>query len=99
MTAAALQTRFCELVGVRYPIVQTGMGWVAGPRLVAATAEAGGHEPAKVFAIMPAKGACGATTIASNFAFQCKRLGKKVLLADMDALTGTLSFMLKVVKR
>ena len=29
-------------MGVRYPIVQTGMGWVAGPRLVAATAEAGG---------------------------------------------------------
>jgi NAD(P)H-dependent flavin oxidoreductase YrpB (nitropropane dioxygenase family) len=28
-------------VGVDYPIVQTGMGWVAGPRLVAATAEAG----------------------------------------------------------
>jgi NAD(P)H-dependent flavin oxidoreductase YrpB (nitropropane dioxygenase family) len=38
----ALRTRFCELVGVRYPIVQTGMGWVAGPRLVAATAAAGG---------------------------------------------------------
>jgi NAD(P)H-dependent flavin oxidoreductase YrpB (nitropropane dioxygenase family) len=37
----ALTTRFCRLVGVRYPIVQTGMGWVAGPRLVAATAEAG----------------------------------------------------------
>ncbi len=37
----ALTTRFCQLVGVRYPIVQTGMGWVAGPRLVAATAEAG----------------------------------------------------------
>jgi NAD(P)H-dependent flavin oxidoreductase YrpB (nitropropane dioxygenase family) len=29
-------------VGVPYPIVQTGMGWVAGPRLVAATANAGG---------------------------------------------------------
>jgi NAD(P)H-dependent flavin oxidoreductase YrpB (nitropropane dioxygenase family) len=28
-------------VGVRYPIIQTGMGWVAGPRLVAATANAG----------------------------------------------------------
>jgi NAD(P)H-dependent flavin oxidoreductase YrpB (nitropropane dioxygenase family) len=27
---------------VRYPVVQTGMGWVAGPRLVAATSEAGG---------------------------------------------------------
>lgn len=38
----ALDTRFCRLVGVRYPIVQTGMGWVAGPRLVAATADAGG---------------------------------------------------------
>jgi NAD(P)H-dependent flavin oxidoreductase YrpB (nitropropane dioxygenase family) len=38
----ALRTRLCRLVGVRYPIVQTGMGWVAGPRLVAATANAGG---------------------------------------------------------
>ena len=37
----ALKTKLCELVGVRYPIVQTGMGWVAGPRLVSATAEAG----------------------------------------------------------
>jgi len=37
----ALRTRLCELVGVRYPIVQTGMGWVAGPRLVAATANSG----------------------------------------------------------
>jgi NAD(P)H-dependent flavin oxidoreductase YrpB (nitropropane dioxygenase family) len=39
---AALHTRFCDLVGVRLPIVQTGMGWVAGPRLVSATANAGG---------------------------------------------------------
>lgn len=39
---AALHTRFCELVGVRYPIVQTGMGWVAGSHLVTATAKAGG---------------------------------------------------------
>jgi NAD(P)H-dependent flavin oxidoreductase YrpB (nitropropane dioxygenase family) len=38
----ALHTPFCDLVGIEYPIVQTGMGWVAGPRLVAATAEAGG---------------------------------------------------------
>jgi len=38
----ALQTKLCHRVGVRYPIVQTGMGWVAGPRLVAATAAAGG---------------------------------------------------------
>ena len=38
----ALRTRFCELVGVKYPVVQTGMGWVAGARLVTATAHAGG---------------------------------------------------------
>lgn len=36
-----LRTSLCDLVGVRYPIVQTGMGWVAGPKLVSATANAG----------------------------------------------------------
>ncbi len=38
----ALRTPFCERVGIEVPVVQTGMGWVAGPRLVAATAAAGG---------------------------------------------------------
>ena len=42
MTHAALHTRVCELFGVEYPIVQTGMGWVSGAGLTAATAEAGG---------------------------------------------------------
>jgi NAD(P)H-dependent flavin oxidoreductase YrpB (nitropropane dioxygenase family) len=37
-----VNTALTELVGVRHPVVQTGMGWVAGPRLVAATAEASG---------------------------------------------------------
>jgi NAD(P)H-dependent flavin oxidoreductase YrpB (nitropropane dioxygenase family) len=37
-----LRTRLTELTGVRHPVVQTGMGWVAGPRLVSATADAGG---------------------------------------------------------
>ncbi|MGP3923153.1 NAD(P)H-dependent flavin oxidoreductase [Streptomyces sp. 8N616] len=36
-----METAFTELAGVRHPIVQTGMGWVAGPRLVSATANAG----------------------------------------------------------
>ncbi|MEU5834679.1 nitronate monooxygenase [Streptomyces diacarni] len=39
--AGPLSTPLTSLVGVRHPLVQTGMGWVAGPRLVAATAEAG----------------------------------------------------------
>ena len=42
MTHPALHTRACELFGVQYPIVQTGMGWVAGARLTAATSAAGG---------------------------------------------------------
>jgi NAD(P)H-dependent flavin oxidoreductase YrpB (nitropropane dioxygenase family) len=37
-----LKTALTDLVGVRHPVVQTGMGWVAGPRLVSATANAGG---------------------------------------------------------
>ncbi|TCO46701.1 NAD(P)H-dependent flavin oxidoreductase [Actinocrispum wychmicini] len=37
-----MKTALTSLVGVEHPVVQTGMGWVAGPRLVAATAEAGG---------------------------------------------------------
>ena len=37
-----LATELTRLVGVRHPVVQTGMGWVAGPRLVSATANAGG---------------------------------------------------------
>ncbi len=53
--------------------------------------------PAKVYCIIPAKGACGASTIACNLAFQFKRLGfKRILLADMDPLTGILSFLLKL---
>jgi len=38
----SLHTRACELFGVRYPIVQTGMGYVSGSQLTAATANAGG---------------------------------------------------------
>jgi pilus assembly protein CpaE len=52
----------------------------------------------KVYCIMPGKGACGATTLACNLAFQLHRLNpaKKVLLADLDPATGTLSFLLKL---
>jgi hypothetical protein len=38
---AALHTPLLDLLGCRYPIVQTGMGWVAGPKLVSATSNAG----------------------------------------------------------
>ena len=38
----ALHTAACTLFGIDVPIVQTGMGWVAGVPLAAATSEAGG---------------------------------------------------------
>jgi pilus assembly protein CpaE len=53
--------------------------------------------PGKVYCVMPAKGGCGASTIASNFAHQLKRQAdKRILLADLDPLAGTLSFLLKI---
>ncbi|MEP1471538.1 MAG: nitronate monooxygenase [Halieaceae bacterium] len=36
-----LQTRLTEKLGCRYPIVQTAMGWVADPKLVAGSCNAG----------------------------------------------------------
>ncbi|MGH8977199.1 MAG: NAD(P)H-dependent flavin oxidoreductase [Acidimicrobiia bacterium] len=36
-----MRTPLCEVFGIDVPIVQTGMGWVAGARLVTATAAAG----------------------------------------------------------
>lgn len=41
-THPALATPACELFGVELPIVQTGMGWVSGAKLTAATSAAGG---------------------------------------------------------
>lgn len=42
MIEQQLRTPFTDLVGVPHPVVQTGMGWVSGPRLVSGTANAGG---------------------------------------------------------
>ncbi|MEV0947611.1 (3aS,4S,5R,7aS)-5-hydroxy-7a-methyl-1-oxo-octahydro-1H-indene-4-carboxyl-CoA dehydrogenase [Rhodococcus sp. NPDC049939] len=39
---STLRTALTDLVGIEHPVVQTGMGWVAGSRLVAGTANAGG---------------------------------------------------------
>ncbi len=40
-TPPRIRTPLTELTGVDHPIIQTGMGWVAGARLVSATANAG----------------------------------------------------------
>jgi NAD(P)H-dependent flavin oxidoreductase YrpB (nitropropane dioxygenase family) len=36
-----LHTPLCDLLGIRFPILQTAMGWVATPELVAASCNAG----------------------------------------------------------
>ena len=51
----------------------------------------------KVINLISAKGACGATTIACALSYEWKRLGtQRVLLADLDPLTGMVSFLLKI---
>lgn len=52
---------------------------------------------AKIYMVAPAKGACGASTIAGTIAFHFRKLGsQKVLLADLDPYAGTISFQLKL---
>ncbi len=41
-TKSLLHTPLCDLLGIRYPICQAGMGYVARSRLAAAVSEAGG---------------------------------------------------------
>ena len=61
------------------------------------SSDGAGGSGAKVLCVMPVKGACGASTVATNLAFQWKRTGsKRVLLADLDPATGTQSFLLKL---
>lgn len=50
-----------------------------------------------VCCVMPVRGGCGATTLACNLAHHWKKAdSKRVLLADLDPLAGTVSFVLKI---
>lgn len=40
--AISLDTRLTELLGCKYPVIQTAMGWIADPKLVSGTCNAGG---------------------------------------------------------
>ncbi|MEO7571538.1 MAG: nitronate monooxygenase [Acidimicrobiales bacterium] len=51
----ALRTRFCDLVGCGLPVVQTGMGWVSGANLTAATSAAGGFGILAAVTMTPAQ--------------------------------------------
>ena len=41
MANNVLNTPLCKLLGCEYPVIQTAMGWIADPRLVAANCNAG----------------------------------------------------------
>lgn len=56
----------------------------------------GSGKAGRIIALVPAKGACGASTIASGLTFHWKKKSNKTLLADLDPLTGTVSFLLKL---
>ena len=67
----------------------------AAMRRLPAASDAQSH--ARVVGVLTAKGASGATTMACNLAWQLKRTGvNRVLLCDLDPLTGTVSFLLKL---
>ena len=56
-----------------------------------------GETGGRVYCVMPGKGACGATTVACHLAFALKReKSDRVLLADLDWMTGTVGFLLKL---
>lgn len=54
-------------------------------------------DPGKTIGVLPAKSGSGASTLACCLAWQLRgRAENRVLLADLDPLTGTLSFLLKL---
>jgi len=54
-------------------------------------------EQGRVVSVIPAKGGCGASTISFNLAMQLKRSGSaRTLLADLDPVTGTQAFQMKL---
>lgn len=47
-----MKTKLTELLGIRYPVIQGGMAWVAEHRLASAVSEAGGWG-SSVRAVLP----------------------------------------------
>jgi pilus assembly protein CpaE len=66
-------------------------------RLNTKIGELNGNPESRMVCVMPAKGACGATTLATTLAYQWKKSSqKRFLLGDLDPMAGTLSFLLKI---
>ena len=77
------------------PLAQPQMK-AACDRVLQLRRSTGSRSGGRVFCVIPVKGACGATTVAANLPVCIKRNGLgRVLLCDMDPVTGTVSFQLK----
>ena len=48
-----LHTELCDMLGIKYPVLQAGMGGIAGPRLAAAVSNAGGLGVLGATAVQP----------------------------------------------
>jgi pilus assembly protein CpaE len=66
-------------------------------RLAERTAAPEAQNTSRIWAVMPGKGSCGSTTLAVNLAFRLAAVGMgRVLLADLDLLTGSVDFHLNL---
>ncbi|MGD0666234.1 MAG: cellulose synthase operon protein YhjQ/BcsQ [Bryobacteraceae bacterium] len=66
-------------------------------RLSAKHPAAGAGKSAVVCVVFPAKPGSGASTLAAQLASEMKRMGlERVLLADLDSMTGSIGFQLKL---
>src|SRR5499427_5829300 len=84
----ALHTAICDLFGVAYPIVQTGMGWVSTPELTAATSNAGalGILASGTLTLAETDAAIGRTTELTGRPFGVNLRGDAPDLADRARL-------------
>ena len=88
VTHPTLRTAICDLFGVEYPIVQTGMGWVSTPELTAATANAGalGILASGTLSVTETDAAIGRTTELTGKPFGVNMRGDAPDLAERAAL-------------
>jgi nitronate monooxygenase len=92
-----LQTRVTEMLGIRYPIIQAGMGFgISTPELVAAVSNAGGLG---IFGAMMASPDAVLQAIASIRAKTDKPFGVNVVIAPPDGQSRNPSSLVETLNR
>ncbi len=65
-------------------------------RLARLRSPAAAAKPATVYGVLPGKPGCGASTLAVHLALELRAGGGPVLLVDVDGVTGSVAFLLKL---